>query len=96
MIRSTRISRCFLCRWIAFDPTVVPDFEHLLAPAAPLHAIKRRSRPFPDIALVFQGDVGVLVGPAQRFRGSANGKNLGGVIAAPAMMGRSGCPPRRQ
>src|SRR5262249_54686897 len=45
---------------------------------------------FPDGALVLNRQVGMRVRPGQRLDRGVDGENLGGVVAAPAMMRRGG------
>src|SRR5258708_5300392 len=79
-----------LRRRIALDRHGGAGLEHLLGQAARLHAKQRRQRRLPDVALVFDRDVGVRVRPAQRLDRGVDCENLGGVVAAPAMMCRGG------
>src|SRR5258707_278173 len=58
------------------------------ATLARLHAEQGRQRRLPGVALVFDRDVGVRVRPGQRLDWCADGENLGGVVAAPAVMRR--------
>src|SRR5579864_2546861 len=60
-----------------------PGYHVLLNPE------QRRERRFPDFSLVFDHDMGVRIGPDELFDGRRDGEHLGGVVAAPAMMGRS-------